>query len=52
MLRISSMALLMLLATPVPAADSADTTVVTQERQPSQQVPKRDCEKRGEGVSV
>ena len=51
MLRILAAAVLIITAAPAFAAVPTDTTVVAQENKPVQQAPKRDCEKRQEGVS-
>ncbi len=52
MLRIATVLMLMTIAPPVGAENSADATTVARESQPGQQAPKRDCEKRTEGVSA
>lgn len=53
MLRALSLALLMTIAAPsFTATAQKDGTVLAQQQQPSQQVPKRDCErKQEEGIS-
>ena len=51
MLRILAAAVLMITVAPSFAAEPTDTTVVAQENKPVQQAPKRDCERREEGVS-
>jgi hypothetical protein len=52
MLRAICLATLMFLAAPSFAAEPAEVTVVAQENKaPPQQTPKRDCERRQEGVS-
>jgi hypothetical protein len=54
MLRALSLALLMTVSAPafsVEAPDADATTVAQQKQPPQQQAPRRDCEKRQEGVS-
>ncbi len=52
MLRALCLTTLMLVAAPSFAAVPAEVTVVAQENKaPPQQAPKRDCERRQEGVS-
>ena len=51
MLHILATAVLMIMATPSFASEPTEATVVAQENKPVQQAPKRDCEKREEGVS-
>ena len=52
MLRALCLTTLMLVAAPSIAAEPAEATVVAQENKaPPQQAPKRDCERRQEGVS-
>jgi hypothetical protein len=50
MIRLLVLAALMGLAAPASSTERPDETVVAQER-PQQQAPRRDCEKRQEGVS-
>ena len=52
MLRMASVLLLMTIVLPAGAEGTANATAVVQERQPAQQAPKQDCEKRTEGVSA
>ena len=49
MIRLLVLAALMGFAAPASSAENHDETVVAQER--PQQAPRRDCEKRQEGVS-
>ncbi len=51
MLRILAAAVLMIMVAPAFAAEPTEATVVAQDNKPVQQAPKRDCEKREEGVS-
>jgi hypothetical protein len=51
MLRILATAVLMIMAASTFAAEPTEATVVAQENKPVQQSPKRDCERREEGVS-
>ncbi|RDI58862.1 hypothetical protein [Microvirga subterranea] len=53
MLRALSLAILMVAAGPGVAADAPDATVIAQQQQqtPPQAAPRRDCEKRQEGIS-
>jgi hypothetical protein len=51
MLRILAAAVLMTMTAPSFAAEPTEATVVAQDNKPVQQTPKRDCEKREEGVS-
>lgn len=51
MIRLLAAALLLASGTQVFATGTAAESVVAQERQPQQKAPKRDCEKRQEGVS-
>ena len=51
MLRILAAAVLMMIAAPTFASEPGEATVVAQDNKAVQQAPKRDCEKREEGVS-
>lgn len=51
MLRTLLLTTLMIVSVPFFATEPAQDTVVAQENKPAQQAPKRDCEKRDEGVS-
>jgi hypothetical protein len=51
MLRALSLALLLSVTASASVAEVTESTVVAQEQQPVQQAPKRDCERRAEGVS-
>jgi hypothetical protein len=51
MLRILAAAVLIITVAPTFAAEPTDATGVAQENKAVQQAPKRDCEKREEGVS-
>ena len=51
MLRTLAAAVLMIIAAPSFAAEPTEPAVVAQENKPVPQAPKRDCEKRQEGVS-
>jgi hypothetical protein len=51
MLRILAAAVLVIMVAPSFAAEPTEATVVAQDNKPVQQAPKRDCEKREEGVS-
>ncbi len=51
MLRALLLTTLMIVSVPSFATEPAQDTVVAQENKPAQQAPKRDCEKRDEGVS-
>jgi len=52
MLRALSLALLVALSAPATAAEPSETVIAQQQTQPPQQAPKRDCERRQEGVGT
>jgi hypothetical protein len=51
MLRAILLTTLMIVSVPSFATEAGQGTMVAQENKPAQQAPKRDCEKRDEGVS-